>query len=198
VHLSWLGDLGGFWDETDFHETRDTGFPARPPRGDPFECELTGLCGIPCRQKNAVIEKVRPGCRVTRQSGESGSERRRRRSLCGLGSRRPEPVWNGVGQLFSAAGMARLSAQGQGFSPHAQKLAQVVAPQRVKQEGGKNGAVALAARAVVNWRIEASRLRMAAPPRPRRTSPSRQAMTCTRVRNSSGRTMPAKRMKSLR
>ena len=26
VHLSWTGDLGGFWDETDFHETRDTGF----------------------------------------------------------------------------------------------------------------------------------------------------------------------------
>jgi len=26
VHLSWVGDLGGFWDETDFHETRDTGF----------------------------------------------------------------------------------------------------------------------------------------------------------------------------
>jgi hypothetical protein len=26
VHLSWIGDLGGFWDETDFHETRDTGF----------------------------------------------------------------------------------------------------------------------------------------------------------------------------
>jgi len=26
VHLSWVGDLGGWWDETDFHETRDTGF----------------------------------------------------------------------------------------------------------------------------------------------------------------------------
>ncbi len=26
VHLSWIGDLGGFWDEIDFHETRDTGF----------------------------------------------------------------------------------------------------------------------------------------------------------------------------
>jgi DNA polymerase IV len=26
VHLSWIGDLGGWWDETDFHETRDTGF----------------------------------------------------------------------------------------------------------------------------------------------------------------------------
>ena len=30
VHLSWVADLGGWWDETDFHETRDTGFlPAR-------------------------------------------------------------------------------------------------------------------------------------------------------------------------
>jgi DNA polymerase-4 len=26
VHLSWVGDLGGWWEETDFHETRDTGF----------------------------------------------------------------------------------------------------------------------------------------------------------------------------
>ena len=26
VHLSWIGDLGGWWDETDFHETQDTGF----------------------------------------------------------------------------------------------------------------------------------------------------------------------------
>jgi DNA polymerase IV len=26
AHLSWTGDLGGWWDETDFQETRDTGF----------------------------------------------------------------------------------------------------------------------------------------------------------------------------
>jgi DNA polymerase-4 len=26
LHLSWIGDLGGFWDEISFHETRDTGF----------------------------------------------------------------------------------------------------------------------------------------------------------------------------
>jgi hypothetical protein len=26
LHISWVGDLGGWWDETDFHETRDTGF----------------------------------------------------------------------------------------------------------------------------------------------------------------------------
>jgi DNA polymerase-4 len=26
LHLSWTGDLGGWWDELDFHETRDTGF----------------------------------------------------------------------------------------------------------------------------------------------------------------------------
>ena len=24
--ISWIGDLGGWWDETDFHETRDTAF----------------------------------------------------------------------------------------------------------------------------------------------------------------------------
>jgi DNA polymerase-4 len=26
LHLLWTGDLGGWWDEVDFHETRDTGF----------------------------------------------------------------------------------------------------------------------------------------------------------------------------
>ena len=26
VHLSWIGDLGGYWDEITFHETHDTGF----------------------------------------------------------------------------------------------------------------------------------------------------------------------------
>jgi DNA polymerase-4 len=26
LHLSWVGDLGGWWDETSFNETRDTGF----------------------------------------------------------------------------------------------------------------------------------------------------------------------------
>jgi len=26
VHLSWIGDLGGYWDEITFSETRDTGF----------------------------------------------------------------------------------------------------------------------------------------------------------------------------
>ena len=26
LHVSWVGDLGGWWDETSFHATRDTGF----------------------------------------------------------------------------------------------------------------------------------------------------------------------------
>jgi DNA polymerase-4 len=26
LHISWVADLGGWWDETDFHETRETGF----------------------------------------------------------------------------------------------------------------------------------------------------------------------------
>jgi DNA polymerase-4 len=26
LHISWVADLGGWWDETDFHETRDTDF----------------------------------------------------------------------------------------------------------------------------------------------------------------------------
>ena len=46
---------------------------------------------------------------------------------------------------------------------------------------------------------DASRCRIVLPPRPRCASSSRQAMMCARVtiRNSSGRRMPAKRMKSL-
>jgi DNA polymerase-4 len=32
LHLSWIGGLGGWSDEVDFHETRDTGFAARLPR----------------------------------------------------------------------------------------------------------------------------------------------------------------------
>jgi hypothetical protein len=30
LHLSWVADLGGWWDETDFHETRDTCNASRP------------------------------------------------------------------------------------------------------------------------------------------------------------------------
>src|SRR5437016_3729542 len=26
LHLSWVANLGGWWEETDFHETHDTGF----------------------------------------------------------------------------------------------------------------------------------------------------------------------------
>ena len=124
------------------------------------------------------------------------------------------------------------------------ELAQLLAPQRVKQQGREDRAVALALDRVGLGRVEqlaglviaerrrlafaalrprpldafdrvvghgvslaeifeqrgseASRCRIVLPPRPRRTRSSRQAMMCARVtaRNSSGRRMPAKRMKS--
>ena len=58
VHLSWTGDLGGFWDETDFHETRDTGFLLarldelwqRVPRYKPLSVGVVLLDLIPAAQ----------------------------------------------------------------------------------------------------------------------------------------------------
>ena len=58
VHLSWTGDLGGFWDETDLHETRDTGFLLarldelwqRVPRYKPLSVGVVLLNLIPAAQ----------------------------------------------------------------------------------------------------------------------------------------------------
>jgi DNA polymerase-4 len=58
VHLSWVADLGGWWDETDFHETRDTGFlPARleeiwqrVPRTKPLSVGVVLLDLVPADQ----------------------------------------------------------------------------------------------------------------------------------------------------
>src|SRR5215472_263185 len=58
VHLSWTGDLGGFWDETDFHETRDTGFLLghleelwqRVPRYKPLSVGVVLLDLVPAAQ----------------------------------------------------------------------------------------------------------------------------------------------------
>jgi DNA polymerase IV len=58
VHLSWIGDLGGFWDETDFHETRDTGFLLarldelwrRVPRTKPLSVGVVLLDLVPAAQ----------------------------------------------------------------------------------------------------------------------------------------------------
>jgi hypothetical protein len=55
VHLSWVGDLGGWWDETDFHETRDTGFLLarleeiwpRVPRNKPLSVGVVLLDLVP-------------------------------------------------------------------------------------------------------------------------------------------------------
>jgi hypothetical protein len=58
VHLSWLGDLGGWWEETDFHETRDTGFLLahleelwqRVPRYKPLSVGVVLLDLVPAAQ----------------------------------------------------------------------------------------------------------------------------------------------------
>src|SRR6202045_454433 len=58
VHLSWVADLGGWWDETDFHETRDTGFLLarleelwrRGPRDKPLSVGVVLLDLVPAAQ----------------------------------------------------------------------------------------------------------------------------------------------------
>jgi hypothetical protein len=58
VHLSWVADLGGWWDETDFHETRDTGFLLarleeiwqRVPRTKPLSVGVVLLDLVPADQ----------------------------------------------------------------------------------------------------------------------------------------------------
>ena len=58
VHLSWVGDLGGWWEETDFHETRDTGFLLarleelwkRVPRYKPLSVGVVLLDLVPADQ----------------------------------------------------------------------------------------------------------------------------------------------------
>jgi DNA polymerase-4 len=58
VHLSWIADLGGWWEETDFHETRDTGFLLarleelwrRVPRYKPLSVGVVLLDLVPAGQ----------------------------------------------------------------------------------------------------------------------------------------------------
>jgi DNA polymerase-4 len=58
VHLSWVSDLGGWWEETDFHETRDTGFLLarldelwhRVPRHKPLSVGVVLLDLVPAVQ----------------------------------------------------------------------------------------------------------------------------------------------------
>jgi DNA polymerase-4 len=58
VHLPWIGDLGGWWDETDFHETQDTGFLLarieelwkRVPRYKPLSVGVVLLDLVPASQ----------------------------------------------------------------------------------------------------------------------------------------------------
>ena len=56
MHLSWVGDLGGWWDETDFHETRDTAAARleklwqRVPRYKPLSVGVVLLDLVPAAQ----------------------------------------------------------------------------------------------------------------------------------------------------
>jgi DNA polymerase-4 len=58
VHLFWVADLDGWWDETDFHETRDTGFLLarleeiwqRVPRTKPLSVGVVLLDLVPADQ----------------------------------------------------------------------------------------------------------------------------------------------------
>jgi hypothetical protein len=75
VHLSRVGDLGGFWDETDFHETRDTGFllarleelwqrvPRFPRQVDQFDEGIPYFRAVDCYhdREPALIEGDRTG-----------------------------------------------------------------------------------------------------------------------------------------
>jgi hypothetical protein len=55
LHLSWIGDLGGFWDDISFHETRDAGFLIacldklwrRVPRYKPLSVDV--VCSTWCQ-----------------------------------------------------------------------------------------------------------------------------------------------------
>ena len=69
VHLSWIGDLGGWWDETDFHETQDTGFLLarldelwkRVPRYKPLSVGVVLLDLVPAIQHQPdLFEAVAP------------------------------------------------------------------------------------------------------------------------------------------
>jgi DNA polymerase-4 len=58
LHLSWTGDLGGWWDEVSFNETRDTGFLLgcldqlwpRVPRTKPLSVGVVLLDLVPAAQ----------------------------------------------------------------------------------------------------------------------------------------------------
>jgi hypothetical protein len=73
VHLSWVADLGGWWDETDFHETRDTGFLLarleelwqRVPRYKPISVGVS----------NTAMSFGFPSPRRSRCASSSGRER---------------------------------------------------------------------------------------------------------------------------
>ena len=58
LHLSWTGDLDGWWDEVSFNETRDTGFLLgcldqlwpRVPRYKPLSVDVVLLDLVPATQ----------------------------------------------------------------------------------------------------------------------------------------------------
>jgi hypothetical protein len=97
---------------------RGSARPGRPHPASPFRCAIAPLHGS--SPVSAGREKRRkwsahssPGTgRATAFTGRRSAGGRRAAAvfLAKTRSRRPDPVWNGAGQLFSAAGMAGIAA----------------------------------------------------------------------------------------
>jgi hypothetical protein len=92
VHLSWVGDLGGWWEETDFHEARDTGFLLarleklwqRVPRYKPLSVGVVLLDLVPADHHQPdlfVMTSRQPARRFCRLPGK------REPKLCHAGRR---------------------------------------------------------------------------------------------------------------
>jgi hypothetical protein len=67
LHLSWIGDLGGYWDEITFLETRDTGFLLA-------RLEQLWQCVLPYKPLSVGVVPPRPG---SRRPASAGSVRAR-------------------------------------------------------------------------------------------------------------------------
>jgi impB/mucB/samB family C-terminal domain len=111
LHISWVGDLGGWWDETDFHETRDTGFLLvrldelwpRAPRYKPLSVGVVLLDLVPAAMhqsdfsaglwglRYSAIGETGSGARQPNcHSGNTGHERKRPRTPATR--RRSDPI----------------------------------------------------------------------------------------------------------
>jgi hypothetical protein len=75
VHLSWVSDLGGWWEETDFYETRDTGFLLarheqlwrRAPRTKPASASCCWTWCLPASISQTCSRPITTGARNSRR-----------------------------------------------------------------------------------------------------------------------------------